>query len=263
MHDAETIPSREEVKTSYDALVNKTHQPDTRVRSIPMHVFAKDGISIVSRLLEEMNTASCSDAETNKSSLCYDKDIPLFTFSHESRLLTECFPFALPGGVLADMLPCASGQLCVGMHPDIPGHKECCGGIILRGVLTPEELTTFEHTGRNPDEKRLCVLCARKVVSEAYFETRDTKYESLLNGVCFNFYGNLRGCRDGYAVEHTIPIGKSTSWDGLIAPVACSSFSKMRIVRKHGVWTVDQKKLSHEYPNDMSSGEKQDLRVFR
>ena len=64
-----------------------------------------------------------------------------------SVALTECYPFALPDGRSVDMLPCAR----VFVHRDAPGTaRSQRGGIILRGVLTPEELTTFEKTGKNP-----------------------------------------------------------------------------------------------------------------
>ena len=84
-------------------------------------------------------------------------DIPIFTFSHECRLLTECYPFMLPDGKMMEMKSCARGEKCVGMYPNLEGHKES-GGIILRGLLTPEEMTSFENTGKNPEGDRLCVL---------------------------------------------------------------------------------------------------------
>lgn len=252
----------DQIRRAYKDLSGEKVSGSEKVRTVSMHRVAKDGISIVSRLMDELDGAATAE---EKAGMCYDADVPIFTYSHECRLMTECHPFALPDGRTADMLPCAKGSACVGMNPDLRGHKES-GGIVLRGALTPEELSVFETTGKNPKESRLCVLCARNLVCEAYFETQDPSYEKILRGVCFNFYANLRGCKDGYKPEHTVPLGSSSAWNGLIAPVACNSLSKMVIVRKQGVWSVDQRELAHEYREDdapEAERRRETVRVFR
>lgn len=258
--ETETPVTDDALKSAYQDLSSEDGAVRTeKVRSLPMHRVVKDGISIVSRLMDEFDKAVTPE---DKAEMYYDADVPIFTFSHECRLLTECYPFSLPDGRSVDMLPCARGYSCIGMHPELRGHKES-GGIILRGVLTPEELTTFEKTGKNPKESRLCVLCARNLVCEAYFETQDSRYEKMIRNVCFNFYANLRGCKDGYKREHTIPLGSGNAWNGLIAPVACNSLSKMFIVRRQGVWTVDQRELAHEYCGEETEERKESVRLFR
>lgn len=215
--------------------------------TVPMRSVAQDGIGIVSRLMESLEKATREDA--SGPVLEYPEDVPIFTFSHESRLLTECYPFPLADGTVAEMLPCARGSECLGTSKQLEGH-DASGGVVLRGLLTPEELTCFEQTGKNPEGPRLCVMCARVCVSEAYFETQDAQFERVTRGVCFNFYGNLRGCREGYKREHTIPIGSCARWNGLIAPVACNALNKMRLVRRGGVWTVDQRELGFADASD-------------
>jgi hypothetical protein len=130
------------------------------------------------------------------------------------------------------------------MNPHLEGHKES-GGILVRALLTPEELAAFEQTGVNPPGPRLCVLCARVYMAEAYFEAQDARHKHEAQGACFNYYGNLRECRDGYKVEYTIPLESGTRWTGLIAPVACNSLSKMRVCKQAGVWTIDQRELAY------------------
>ena len=160
------------------------------------------------------------------------------------------------------MLPCARGANCMGMNKDLEGHA-ASGGVVLRALMTPEELTCFEHTGKNPAAPRLCVLCARVYVCEAYFETQDNQYDKLIEGTCFNFYGNMRGCREGYKIEHTIPLGSGPRWNGLIAPIACNALNKMRLKKQEGVWTVDQSELAHVDLQDSMGGASADVRRFR
>lgn len=257
---SETPVTDEAIKRAYDDLsTDGTSVRHEKVRAVCMHRVARDGISIVSRLMDELENAVTAE---EISGMCYDADVPIFTFSHECRLLTECYSFSLPDGRSAEMLPCAKGFSCIGMHPEMRGHKDS-GGIVLRGALTPEELTTFEKTGKNPRESRLCVLCCRNLVCEAYFETQDSRYDKMIRNVCFNFYANMRGCKDGYKWEHTIPLGSSNAWSGLIAPVACNSLSKMAIVRRQGVWTVDQRELAHEYREEGAEKNTEAVQLFR
>jgi len=250
-------PTTEEIDSACLSVVPK-HGCGGQARSmVPMRSVALDGIGIVSRLMESLEHVTKKDA--TGPVLEYSEDVPIFTFSHESRLLTECYPFPLADGTVGEMLPCSRGGACIGMSKQLEGH-DASGGVVMRGLLTPEELACFEQTGKNPEGPRLCVMCARVCVSEAYFETQDVEFEHITRGVCFNFYGNLRGCHDGYKREHTIPIGSCTRWNGLVAPVACNALNKMRMVRKGGVWTVDQRQLAHVDASDTS---RETVRHFR
>lgn len=257
-------PTAEEVASAYVSLRGGTlsgddgeKEPGVRRGVVPMQSIALEGISIVSRLMQSLDNAV--SGSTAAPILEYPKDIPIFTFSHESRLLTECYPFPLPDGTTAEMLPCARGRECLGMSEHLEGH-ETGGGIVLRALLTPEEITRFEFTGENPPSPRLCILCARLFMSEAYFETHDSQFDGLKKGVCFNFYGNLRGCHEGYKREYMIPLGSQSSWDGLIAPVACNALNKMRLVKRTGIWTVDQRELAHA---DSKTKRSDDVQRFR
>jgi len=259
-------PTCEEIALAYERVAQHrtfTSGDETVVSTLPnvaIKPLGLNGISLVSRLLEELDASV--QASPSTLVLEYPKDIPIFTFSHESRILTECYPFPLPDGTLATMMPCTRGCACMGMSRQIEGH-ETSGGVIVRALLTPEELVAFEYTGKNPPGPRLCILCARIYVSEAYFETQDARYETVLRDTCFNFYGNLRGCREGYKIEHSIPLGSGTRWSGLVAPVACNALSKMRIKKVAGVWTVDQRELAYIDPSDRSDANSEKVRYFR
>jgi hypothetical protein len=259
-------PTSDEIKGAYEraalhnALMREEEAEDQTAKQPPAQAAAVGGISIVSRLIEGLRSTVSTAADPPV--LEYSKDIPIFTFSHESRLLTECYAFSLPNGAEAKMLPCARGNNCTGTSPLLQGHEES-GGIVLRALLTPEELTAFEHTGVNPPAPRLCVMCARVYVAEAYFEAHDARHERLVRGACFNYYGNLRGCRDGYKVEHTIPLDSGTRWNGLVAPVACNSLSRMRVRKQAGIWSIDQRELAFVEPHNPAPNDGDDLRRFR
>ena len=79
------------------------------------------------------------------------------------------------------------------MHPSLQGH-EASGGVVPRGMLTPEELARFEQTGENPDEPRLCVMCARLYVSEAYFWCQESRDDRAVRNVVLNWYVNPKNC---------------------------------------------------------------------
>jgi hypothetical protein len=265
LHPPSGAPTAQEIKNAFDrASVQRAFVDDGDVAcargAVSMHDVALGGISLVTRLMDELGESVTKAGASTV--LEFPRNVPIFTYTHECRLLTECHPFALASGVVAKMMPCARGNACMGMCEHFDGH-EASGGIVLRALLTPAELTSFEQTGANPAGPRLCILCARLYVCEAYFETQDARYETLTRGACFNFYGNLRGCHDGYKAEHTIPLGSGSRWSGLLAPVACNSLSKMRIRKRAGVWGVDQSELAFTEPRDAHMGSSDAGQYFR
>ena len=212
---------------------------------IPMAAVAREGVSIVAKLLEKLNDSV--QASDDRTALEYPVDIPIFTAEHESRLMTECYLYPLPDGRTAKMLPCGTGSRCMGMHPKLEGHQ-ACGGIVLRGILTPEELTTFEQTGKNPDDARLCVMCARYYVAEAYFWCQDNHDSRVSRNTIINWYVNPRDCPGGYKSEFTLPIGAYPAWNGMCGPIVCNSLHRMRLVRRGPTWIVDQSDLIWKDP---------------
>ena len=120
------------------------------------------GVDIVGKLLENI-ARNGKPAGEQGFKPCFDfpDDIPVFTAEHESKLYSECHNFALPNGRSAVMARCDAGANCVGKNANIAGHEASGGGVVLRALLSPEELTVFELTGESPKESRLCVLCAR------------------------------------------------------------------------------------------------------
>jgi len=120
------------------------------------------GVDIVGKLLENIARHGKPMGEQGfKPCFEFPDDIPIFTADHESKLLCECHNFALPDGRSVMMPRCDAGDNCVGKNSNIEGHEASGGGVVLRSLMTPEELTVFELTGESPKETRLCVLCAR------------------------------------------------------------------------------------------------------
>lgn len=237
------FPSEADVRDAHDALASRPFFGDqgSGARSggeqitFPMDHIAREGVSVVARLIESIVENRAGEGHVVD-------DVPIFTADHESKLLTETYEYPLPNGKTAKMLPCANGSRCAGMHPGLEGH-DASGGVVLRGILTPEELSRFEQTGENPDERRLCVMCARLYISEAYFWCQENQDERVLHDVVLNWYVNPRDCAGGYKKEHMIPLSAYKEWNGMCGPIVCNSFHKMRLTRRGHVWTVDQSEL--------------------
>jgi hypothetical protein len=261
------IPSDADLREAHAALTSRpafggpssgVASADEQV-SFPMGQVAREGVSVVAKLIESLVDNGTQIATHDGHRV---EDVPVFTADHESRLLTEAYAYPLPNGRTARMLECANGCRCAGMHPSLQGH-DACGGIVLRGILTQEELTRFEQTGENPDEPRLCVMCARLYVAEAYFWCQESRDERKVRNVVLNWYVNPKNCPGGYKGEHTIPLAAyDDDWSGMCGPVACNSFHKMRLVRRDRAWIVDQSELLwNERPRSFS--EQDPGRVFR
>lgn len=266
------VPSDVDLREAHEALTSRpafggarsgAASADEQV-SFPMGRVAREGVSVVAKLIESLvaDDAGTKDGATHDGHRV--EDVPVFTAEHETKLLTETYAFPLPNGKTARMLECANGNRCAGMHPALQGH-EACGGVVLRGILTPEELARFEQTGENPDEPRLCVMCARLYVAEAYFWCQESRDERAVRNVVLNWYVNPRNCPGGYKAEHTIPLtAYDDDWSGMCGPVACNSFHKMRLVRRDRAWIVDQSELLWtERPQHRSLSERDPARVFR
>ena len=264
--------SEEEKKASaaYFAIAQKSAFSHISEKN-PMYgpaLLAEGGVDIVSKLLESMqrNNGVPSGTEGIKRMTKFPDDIPVFTAEHESKLLCGCHKFALPNGTLASMNPCAAGKNCVGLNSNIEGHEKSGGGIIVRALLTPEELTVFETTGKSPKEERLCVLCARWYMATAFFWCQETRNETSLQNMIINWYVNPRDCEGGYNGDHMIPLGAYPGWRAMIGPVVCNSMHKLRLVRRGHVWWVDQSKLlwrdSRKQDNNDASDTKR-VRLFR
>lgn len=245
---SDAVPSDADVREAHESLACRpafggassgARSADEQV-SFPMGRVAREGVSVVAKLIESL-------VENERGERFHEghrvEDVPVFTAEHESKLLTEAYAYPLPNGKTAKMLACANGTRCAGMHPFLQGH-DACGGIVLRGVLTPEELARFEQTGENPDEPRLCVMCARLYVAEAYFWCQESRDERAVRNVVLNWYVNPKNCPGGYKGEHTIPLDAyDDEWSGMCGPMACNSFHKMRLTRRDRVWIVDQSEL--------------------
>jgi hypothetical protein len=226
-------------------------------------LLSKGGVDIVSKLLENLhrNNGVPEGKEGFKRMTQFPDDIPVFTADHESRLLCECHKFALPNGTLASMKACAGGKNCVGLNANIAGHEKSGGGVIIRALLTPEELTVFETTGKSPIEDRLCVLCARWYMATAFFWCQENRNEKYLQNMIINWYVNPRDCEGGYKGDHMIPLGAYPGWRAMIGPVVCNSLHNLRLVRRGHVWWVDQSKLL--WQGNREDDEPQDVKKAR
>lgn len=134
-------------------------------------------------------------------------ELPIFTATHESRILTECVEHRLPCGTAVTPRPCAFGNQCQGLREEIRGHTQSGGGFILREAVTPIELAAFEARGEHPPtERRPCVLCCRHSFSGAYHAIRFGGIASRAQQCCvFNWYVNPRGCEQGYESAAMVP----------------------------------------------------------
>lgn len=223
------------------------------------------GVDIVSKLLENVARNGKPVGEQGfKPCFDFPDDIPVFTADHESKLLCECHNFALPGGRLAMMARCDAGDNCVGKNANIDGHEASGGGVVLRSLLSPEELTVFELTGESPKESRLCVLCARWYQTSAYFWCQETRNERVLQNTIINWYVNPRDCAGGYRSEMMVPMGAYPGWRCMVGPVACNSLHKLRLVKRGRSWWVDQSKMLWRDPSEKEdTADTKRVRLFR
>jgi len=202
------------------------------------------GVDIVSHLVLSIGRQS---KEAGGGAYCaseeFPDDIPVHSAEHDSKILCECHKFALPDGTMADMKPCANGDHCAGHNPNLVGHEESGGGVVLRGLLHPGELSHFEQTGENPEGPRLCVLCARWYIATAYFWCQEQRNEQVLQNTVINWFVNPRDSPSGYKSEFMIPLGAYPGWRCMVGPVVLNNMHKLRLIRRGRVWWVDQSKL--------------------
>jgi len=208
-------------------------------------ISAIGGLNVIHHLVSsiEKNGKLVAPAGVFKANADFpNDDVPVHTVEHETRLLCECHGFPLPDGTIADMKPCSSGEDCQGTHADLRGHEES-GGVILRGILSPEELSHFEKTGENPEEPRLCVLCARFSAAVLYFWCQESRNESVLQNAQINWFVNAQDSPGGYKGEYMIPLHAYAGWQCMVGPVVMNNINKLRLVRRGRVWHVDQSEL--------------------
>jgi hypothetical protein len=222
------------------------------------------GVDIVSHLLSSIGRQGKDAANAGFCATDdFPDDIPVHTAEHDSKLLCECHPFALPDGTVAQMKGCANGEHCTGRNPNLDGHDESGGGVVLRGLLTPSELSTFERTGENPEGPRLCVLCARWYIATAYFWCQEQRNEQILQNTVINWFVNPRDSPSGYRAEYMIPLGSYPGWRCMVGPVVLNNLHKLRLVRRGRVWWVDQSKLLWHSDGHAANGDSADVQAFR
>lgn len=220
------------------------------------------GVDIVGKLLENIARNGKPAGEQGfKPCFEFPDDIPVFTADHESKLLCECHSFALPDGRSVMMPSCDAGDNCVGKNSNLDGHEASGGGVVLRSLMTPEELTVFELTGESPKEARLCILCARWYQASAYFWCQETRNEKVLQNTIINWYVNPRDCVGGYRSETMVPMGAYPGWRCMVGPVACNALHKLRLVKRGRSWWVDQSKLLWREPSETSNEDASTRRV--
>ena len=223
------------------------------------------GVDIVGKLLENIaRNGKPSGDQGFKPCFEFPDDIPVFTADHESKLLCECHNFALPDGRSAMMARCDAGDNCVGKNSNIEGHEASGGGVVLRSLLTPEELTVFQLTGESPKESRLCVLCARWYQASAYFWCQETRNEKVLQNTIIKWYVNPRDCPGGYRSEMMVPMGAYPGWRCMVGPVACNALHKLRLVKRGRSWWVDQSAMLWRDPTERAvESDTGRVRLFR
>jgi hypothetical protein len=247
----------------YIAQKNAFPNPDGQSPMYAPALLSDGGLDIVGKLLENLHrTGPVIENDAFRRMTRFQADeIPVFTAEHESKLLCGCHRFALPDGTLASMNKCAAGNTCMGLNPNIDGHEKSGGGVVLRALLTPEELTVFEMTGESPKEERLCILCARYHMAKAFFWCQECRDEKLIQNTIINWYVNPRDVAGGYIGDYMVPLSAYAGWRGMVGPVVCNSLHSLRLVKKSHVWWVDQSKLIWHEPTDRMPDEK--ARLFR
>jgi len=169
-----------------------------------------------------------------------DGSLDLFSKVHEDAILREPWTNAAGESTRA----CLMGDSCVGRSAVIPGHEMCPGGgVVLAEVLTPRELADFEATGRTPEERRTCLLCARYNVHAAYLFAR--KQRTFPSNCLLNHWTNAAG-EGEYAKEYLVPTADDDAWSGVCGTVCGLHLNALRLVQSDDrSWRVDQSAMEH------------------
>ncbi len=168
------------------------------------------------------------------------------TIDHENRLLREAGPHRLPSGRVVRMRPCSEGADCVGMRPALTGHGES-GGVVLREMLTPSELSAFESSGRLPEEPtRPCVLCYRLRVQRALCEIENGPAAGRRPAFVVNSFCNAVDEPGGYQRDLCLPAPNSSAAGAMVGMVCGLHIKRLKLVRDPAtsVWWVDQRGLA-------------------
>lgn len=194
------------------------------------------------RLVKKLYTSADPTSECSPT-LCF-KDLPLFSYAHEEKLLRE--PFTNERAV--STRSCSAGDGCVGRNNAIPGHYETNvngkHGVILTELMDPSELQAFYDQDTLPQERRMCLLCARYHVHTAYLHARKSKTFPV--NAHINSYVNASG-ENEYAQEFLIPTPDDSSWAGVVGTTAGLHLNALKLVKgtADNIWHIDQWAMKH------------------
>ena len=180
------------------------------------------------------------------------ENIPVFTSQHEQELLTEPYSQYTATRRFVPMRQCSSGQSCIGMRENIPGHEKS-GGIILREALTPIEIDVFKRTGDLPAEAKPCILCCRHMMVRCYTYYEQQSVQFPQNDCVTNWYINPRECENGYKSSCMIPMEGSVGWRTMCGSICMVQLHLLKIVRDpvSKVWRVTQDELEWKPVDDL------------
>ncbi len=191
-------------------------------------------------------------------------DIPTLLADYESRLLVQSGPMPLPDGSFLQLPHCMFGNECFGTleWTNIRGLTEA---ITLMQAMLPADFQALVQQRKQPSYKWPCVLCHRKMPTEAvqYFRHLDEVDKSRPPPVLqrssrvfvtrenpdeiHQLWRNLENVQGGYFSER---IFKANPSEGIFAPLVENNVAAL-VARKQtgtGRWVIDQSALVWKPP---------------
>ncbi len=184
-------------------------------------------------------------------------DIPTLRSEYESKLLVQAGPMPLRDGTILQLPPCMFGNECFGTleWTNIQGLTE---PITLMQAMLPADFAILTRDRTQPSYKWPCVLCHRKMPTEAvqYFRHLDEVDKSRVlpvnttrTFVCrenpdeiHQLWRNLENVEGGYYSER---IFKANPREGVFAPLVENNVAALVATKQpsSGRWVINQNAL--------------------
>jgi hypothetical protein len=173
--------------------------------------------------------------------------LPVYTTDHIAKLLVEPHLFTARNGVID-----CEARMCINA---VIGNRMCkagllCNqeGIVLRELLSPEELNLLEETGENPKDRRQCFICEIYEVMTARIKNEKNKRKRWGKHIVIPRFCNLVDVPGGYKASACMLNDRGLQSE-ITNPLVILNASYFTIIEdpfSPGIYRIDQSKILYE-----------------